>query len=47
MSVTEALAVLHGGIMKIDPQNPGMGGARLVRYVQGACGASSIRGLRD
>ena len=23
MSVTEALAVLYGGIMKIDPQNPG------------------------
>lgn len=37
MSVTEALAVLYGGIMKIDPQNPGW---------RSATGALCPRGMR-
>ena len=35
MSVIDALAVLYGEVMHIDPKNPALGGPRLVRSIQG------------
>ena len=43
MSMADAMAVLYGAVMNIDPNNPRLGGPRLVRALQGPRRPGDVR----